>query len=222
MTVTVADDQYPRLTEDDLKPWRGVPSAVVCDALERTGGMTAEIQSLRPEQSLVGQALTVLAPNASNAAIHHAIECAWPGCVLVVDAGARKDKAVWGSVVSAYAYSCGVVGLVVDGCVRDSAVLKRDDLTIFSRGTAPNGPSKEAVGGIHVPIHCGGVAVAAGDLVIGDDDGVAVVPFHAIESTLEKCRKRLGQKQDWSRKTVEGVSTATLWELAPPYKKARK
>ncbi|MEQ8196330.1 MAG: RraA family protein [Rhodospirillales bacterium] len=222
MSVTIADDAYPRLTENDLNPWRTIPSAVVCDALGRTGGMSAAIRPLRPGQSLVGQALTVLAPNTSNAAIHHAIECAWPGCVLVVDAGAREDKAVWGSVVSAYAFSCGVTGLVVDGCVRDAAILKQADLTIFCRGTAPNGPSKKAVGGIHIPIRCGGVNVAAGDLVIGDDDGVAVVPFRDLDATLEKCRVRLEQKRDWNGKTAAGVSTAALWELSPPNRKTPK
>ena len=89
-------------------------------------------------------------------------------------------------------------------------------MPIFSCGTAPNGPSKEDIGGVNIPITCGGVAVTPGDLIVGDDDGVAVVPFAKWESVFEKCRARLDQKADWKKKTQEGVSTAELWKLSLP------
>ena len=219
MPITIKDYKNQRLSQTKLESWRAIPTAVVCDALGRTGGMVAGIQSLVPGKNFAGQALTVHAPNGTNAPLHHAVKLGWPGCVLVVDAENLQEKAVWGSVVNAYALSCGISALIFDGCVRDAALLKVSDMPIFCRGTAPNGPSKEDIGGVNVAITCGGVAVTPGDLIVGDDDGVAVVPLDLRESVFEKCQKRLEQKDDWKKKTQEGTSTAELWELSSPTKK---
>jgi 4-hydroxy-4-methyl-2-oxoglutarate aldolase len=138
------------------------------------------------------------------------------GCILVIDAKNLRDKAVWGSVVNAYALTCGVRGLIFDGCVRDTALLKQSDMPIFCRGSAPNGPTKEEVGGVNIPITCGGVTVHPGDIIIGDDDGIAVIPFKTRQPVLEKCQARMAEKEDWKKKTQDGVSTAELWKLTPP------
>ena len=71
------------------------------------------------------------------------------------------------------------------------------------------------MGGVNTSITCGGAAVNPGDIVIGDDDGVAVVPFASREEILENCRVRMDEKDDWKKKTQEGVSTAELWQLPP-------
>lgn len=216
MPITINDSTNQRLSLDELSVWKDIPTAVICDAMGRINGMVTGIQSLVPGKTFAGQALTVHAPNGTNAPLHHAIKKAWPGCALIIDAENLQDKAVWGSVVNAYALSCGVVGLIFDGCVRDAALLKQSDMPIFCRGTAPNGPSKEDVGGVNVTVTCGGVSVSPGDLIIGDDDGVVAVPFASRDDVLEKCRVRIAEKEDWKKKTQEGVSTAELWKLDPP------
>ncbi len=218
MSIIVKDSSNQRLSQSELDSWQDIPTAVVCDAMDRTNGMVSGIQSLVPGKTFAGQALTVHAPNGTNAPLHHAVKVAWPGCALVIDAENLQDKAVWGSVVNTFALECGVIALIFDGCVRDAALLKQSDMTIFCRGTAPNGPSKEDVGGVNIPITCGGVNVMPGDLIIGDDDGIAVVPFNIREAVFEKCQVRLNQKVDWKKQTREGVSTAELWELTPPKK----
>ena len=184
--------------------------------MDRTNGMDAGIQSLVPSVTFAGQVLTVHTPNDTNAPLHHAVKLAWPGCVLIVDAENLQETAIWGSVVNAYALSCGVNALVFDGCVRDAALLKDAPMPIFCRGTAPNDPSKEDSGGLNIPITCGGVAVMPGDLIVGDDDGGAMVPFAIRETVFTKCRTRLNEKEDWKKKPQQGVSTAELWKLAPP------
>ena len=210
MSITINEYKNQHLSLEDLALWKDIPTAVVCDAMDRTRGMVAGIQSLVPGKTFAGQALTVHAPNGTNAPLHHAAKLAWPGCVLVIDAENLQEKAVWGSVVNAYALSRGITALVFDGCVRDAALLKEADMPIFCRGTAPNGPSKEDIGGVNIPISCGGVDVMPGDLIIGDDDGVAVVPFAMREAVFKKCHTRLNEKEDWKQKTQEGVSTAEL------------
>jgi len=218
MPITINEDQIQQLSPEILALWKDVPTAVVCDAMDRTGGMVAGIQSLVSGKTFAGQALTVHAPNGTNAPLHHAAKLAWPGCVLVIDAENLQEKAVWGSVVNSYALSRGIAALVFDGCVRDAALLKESPMPIFCRGTAPNGPSKEDIGGVNTPISCGGVDVMPGDIIVGDDDGIAVVPFAMHEDVLERCHTRLAEKQDWKQKTNDGVSTAELWKLPPRVK----
>jgi 4-hydroxy-4-methyl-2-oxoglutarate aldolase len=216
MPITINPFDAEIISDEELALWKTVPSAVACDAMNRTNGMIADIQSLVPDTILAGQALTVHAPNGTNAPLHHAVKCALPGCILVIDAKNLRDKAVWGSVVNAYALTCGVRGLIFDGCVRDTALLKQSDMPIFCRGSAPNGPTKEEVGGVNIPITCGGVTVHPGDIIIGDDDGIAVIPFKTRQPVLEKCQARMAEKEDWKKKTQDGVSTAELWKLTPP------
>lgn len=215
MPIIIKESTDQRLSQSELDLWKDIPTAVVCDAMDRTNGMVSDIQSLVPGRTFAGQALTVHAPNGTNAPLHHAIKLAWPGCVLIVDAENLQEKAVWGSVVNAYALSCGVNALVFDGCVRDAALLKVAPMPVFCRGTASNGPSKEDSGGVNISITCGGAAVTPGDLVVGDDDGVAVVPFAILETVFTKCRTRLDEKEDWRKKTQQGISTAELWKLTP-------
>ena len=69
---------------------------------------------------------------------------------------------------------------------------------------------------MNVPITCGGIAVNPGDLIVADDDGVAVVPLSLAEEVKQKCQARIAEKMNWKQKTQEGVSTAELWELKPP------
>ena len=201
MPINIKESTDQRLSQSELDLWKNIPTAVVCDAMGRTNGMDAGIQSLVPSVTFAGGALTVHAPNGTNAPLHHAVKLAWPGCVLIVDAENLQETAIWGSVVNAYALSCGVNALVFDGCVRDAALLKDAPMPIFCRGTAPNGPSKEDSGGVNIPITCG---------------GVAVVPFAIRETVFTKCHTRLDEKEDWRKKTQQGISTAELWKLASP------
>lgn len=188
MAVLLHDAPFRRLTEAELAAWRDAEAAGVSDCLERGSAMDAGVSPLSPGMRVVGQARTVRAMAADNAALHAAINILRPGEVLVADAGGYLGNAVWGGLMTEAARRKGIAGLVLDGAVRDTADIVAAGFPCFARGATPAGPHKGFGGAIDAPIACGGVAVRPGDLVVADADGVTVVPLARVDATLEAWR----------------------------------
>ncbi|HUY53996.1 MAG TPA: hypothetical protein VMV23_02430 [Candidatus Nanopelagicaceae bacterium] len=161
-----------------------LPAAVIADSMHRTNAMAGEIRMLWPGAKLCGPALTVFVRSGDNFRLHEALGLARAGDVLVVNAQGSLGHAVFGELMATRAKALGVAGLVVDGAVRDIADLERMGFAVFGLGSCPGGPTKEGTGEIGQPIACGRVVVAAGDVVIGDHDGVVVVPRAACAQVL--------------------------------------
>ena len=106
-----------------------------------------------------------------------------------IDAGGHVDTAIWGEVMTVAAQSRGVAAVVLDGAVRDAAKMREMNFTIFACGVVPRGPHKGLGGTIDGPVSVGGVTVYPGDLLIGDDDGVAVVPLASIDTVLKEVQR---------------------------------
>ncbi len=219
MDVVLNDPPETILDAADLAPWRDIPTTVISDALGRINGMDGSIKALAPGMKFVGQALTVDPLPKNNSALHYALEVAWPGCVMVVDAHASMASAVWGGVSTQAAKSKGMVGIVIDGCVRDVNMLLASDMPIYCRGVAPNGPNWDVGGTINGPISCGGVPVAPGDIIIGDDDGVVVLPTDKRDEIFEKCQERAEERAKFLRRISEGTDSYQVWDLPDPEKK---
>jgi len=177
------------LTSAELRPWKDVATAVVGDALNRSQCMAAAIKPIKPGLRVLGQARTVQTIVGDNSAVHAAIALVRPGEVLAIDAGGHVDTAIWGEVMMVSAQSREIGAVVLDGAVRDAAKMCEMNFTIFARGVVPRGPHKGFGGTIDGPISVGGVAVQPGDLLIGDDDGVAVVRLAAVDTVLREVQR---------------------------------
>lgn len=173
---------FPRLAAADLAKWQGAEAAAVSDCLDRGYALDGGIKPLDRSMRLVGQARTVRCMAADNSALHAAINMIEPGDILIADAGGYLGNAVWGGLMTEAAVLKKIGGLVIDGAVRDSDEIIQHAFPCFARGTVPAGPHKNFGGEIDGPIACGGVAVRAGDLVIGDADGVTIVPIERAEN----------------------------------------
>ena len=138
--------------------------------------MSAEIRQLTPGLSMWGTALPVLTREGDNLAVHRALDEAREGDVLVVNAQAFRDRAVFGDVLGQAFLERGVRGVVVDGAVRDVEGLQRMGMPTFARAVTPAGPFKDGPGTVGEAVACGGVVCRPGDVVLGDGDGVVVVP----------------------------------------------
>lgn len=158
-----------------------VPTANVADVMGRFGALRG-LRRIGRGPYLAGTALTVRTRPSDNLMVHKALDLAAPGDVLVVDACGGGDHAIVGGLMCRYALRRGVAGIVVDGMVRDAEDLDTLGLAVYARGVAPNGPYKDGPGEINVPVSCGGTAVLPGDLVLGDADGVVVVPRASAET----------------------------------------
>jgi len=151
-------------------------TATVADVMGRFRAMDAGIKPVKEGMRLCGPAITVLTRPGDNLMVHKAMEVARPGDVIVVNTGSCTYAAVWGELMTNAAIEINLGGLVVDGAVRDGAELRRLGWPVFARAIVARGCDKDGPGEINVPIACGGVVVNPGDILLGDDDGVVVVP----------------------------------------------
>lgn len=156
-----------------------------------TGVMSTQIRPVtEPAGPLAGAAVTVRTTPGDFRMIPWAVDRLGPGDVLVIDGGGGGDRAVWGDFVGARAAALGCAAVVVDGAVRDAPGLERLELPVFARSLAVRGPTRSGRGEVNVPVSCGGVCVAAGDVIVADGEGVVVVPAADFGAVLERVRYR--------------------------------
>jgi regulator of RNase E activity RraA len=167
--------------------FRGLASSNVADAMGRFGFMDPGIQS-RSGLPLCGLAITVNVRPGDNLMVHKALQVAEPGDVVVVSTNGNTTSAVFGELMCRTASARGLGGLVVDGAIRDVEGMTALGFPAFSRTVTPGGSDKDGPGEINVPVSCGGVAVHPGDIVIGDRDGIVVVPRVDAAAVLELVR----------------------------------
>jgi len=184
-----ADSAMRRLDPSELAAWQSIPSAVLSDEREH-GGVLAGVRPLFAGRPFAAQALTIEVGAVADGAPRDALALAWPGACIVIDARATPDAAVWGGNLIRIAHARGVAAVVVDGCVRDVVDLRDSGIAVCSQGVTPRGPTWGGrIGGV---IHCGGVEIKPGDLIVGDDDGVVAVRLDDVnEDLLARCRRRV-------------------------------
>jgi 4-hydroxy-4-methyl-2-oxoglutarate aldolase len=142
-----------------------------------------ELRAMVPDVRMAGPALTVLAPD-DHLPVFAALAEAEPGEVLVIATGGGA-VAVLGELFATEARRRGLAGIVIDGLCRDVQGLRRLGLPVFARGTTPRSGTTASRTAVRAPIRCGGVDVAPGDIVFGDDDGVLIAPPDRIAAALE-------------------------------------
>lgn len=175
--------------------------------MNRSQYMAAGIKCLLSETHIAGQAITIDNMVGNNLMSHMALGIAQPGDVIVIDAKGHLDTSVWGGIQTISAKKNGLAGVVIDGTVRDRKEIVGLGFPVFCRGVTGKGAHKGWADNINVPISCGGVPVLPGDLILGDDDGVAVIPFDQAEAVLATSRKRMEEEKEWIRGIEAGQST---------------
>ena len=198
---------FQRAPSDLIEAFKGVPTSTLSDAMGRHGAMKADIRPIFENITMVGSAFTVLCFPGDNIMTHKAVQIMQPGDVLVIDAG-DSDSGCFGHRSALQVRGRGGVGVVASGTVRDVALLRRDRFPVFSRGVSPRAPQKNTPGSINVPVQVGGVVVSPGDIVVGDDDGITVVPRLLAEQILAKAIQR-------ERAEALSMENGNLNELLP-------
>lgn len=182
----------------------------LADVLSRERVMDHGIRPLwAPMPRLAGPAYPVRCAPADNLVVHAAIHRAPPGAVLVVEA-ADRDYAVAGGNVCAWAQQRGIAGMVVDGVIRDVAEVRDKGFRVLARGVIPIPGGKDGPGVLNGPITCGGVQVEPGDVVVGDEEGIVVVPHaraaEVLRAAVAKAAKDASERlEDWARAHRERI-----------------
>jgi regulator of RNase E activity RraA len=176
----------PRPGPAIIARFQGVPTGNVCDAMDRLGAMDHRIKPLSPDWHLSGPALTVRTRPGDNLMVWKALDVAQPGDVLVIATYGYATASTFGELVTMTAKAKRLAGIVCDGMCRDASGIRATGLPTFVTGTVPSSPGKDGPGEIGGPVSCGGVAVHPGDMIVGDEDGVVVVPLADAPAVVER------------------------------------
>ena len=210
--VTNAD--FPRPDPELIERLAKHDAAKIADAMAGYGVAHPEIKPLRPEMRVCGPALTVLTRPGDALYVQKAIELIRPGDVVVIDAAGYRDVSVIGERLAHFMKLAGVAGLVVDGAVRDSAGIVAEGVPTFCRSVCIRIFGSRGPGAINVPITCGGVPVSPGDIVIGDADGIVIVPRDDAGRVAGLADKHLAGELERVREIESGRSVSEVFGLA--------
>ncbi|MBP2230961.1 RraA family protein [Azospirillum agricola] len=206
MTIGFRIERAPsRPSHDLVAAFRTVPTAIVSDNMNRMFAGGTALRPIHHSGILCGPALTVRTRPGDNLMVHKALDLAQPGDVIVVDAGGDTTNSIIGEIMWSYARTRGVAGFVIDGAVRDTAVLAAGDLPVYARGATHRGPYKDGPGEINVTVSVGGMVVAPGDIMLGDEDGLLVVPQADAPAILALARAQQEREGGILRSIADGT-----------------
>jgi regulator of RNase E activity RraA len=186
ITSDTRPDPPPREILEELLTYE---VAWIGDAMGRNL-LDPEIRCVFPRPArIAGPALTVTVPPGDFLMISAALMQAREGDVLVIDGRGDTSRAVWGEYFSAWARGMGIQAVVIDGAARDAGGIEALGYPVFARATTPRQPTMNGPGEVNVPVSCGGVSVAPGDIVVADREGVVVIPWRGFDELLERIRQ---------------------------------
>ncbi|KPH61263.1 4-carboxy-4-hydroxy-2-oxoadipate aldolase/oxaloacetate decarboxylase [Novosphingobium aerophilum] len=166
--------------------------------------MSPAMAPISPGQKLCGPAVTAWNFPGDNLAIHAALYVAEAGDVLVLTNGGGHQGALWGDVACTYARRKGLAGTVVHGAMRDVDAIRELDYPVWSTAVSVEHPKKRGPVAVNVPLVADGVLVEPGDVVVGDSDGVLVIPRAHLLQTVESAEKRAAAEVEFRRRIGEG------------------
>ena len=206
----------------DVSRFNNFMAAAVSDVLRGTSTMDAEIKSIVKGQRLAGPAFTVKCYPGSIITVHRALCEAKPGDVLVIDGCGSKEGALMGELMALQCKTSGFAGVVIDGCCRDTAGLNELQYPFFARYVTPMVGTNRRLGKTQVDITCGGVVVHPGDWIVGDDDGVVVIPIDQLEDVVRKAEEIELEEQEVAARISNGEKLADIdntWDIIFPERK---
>lgn len=161
-----------------------VPTAAMGDGGDRLGLVDSSIKRMWPSAPIAGKAFTIHTREGDNQALHRALKQVTPGDILVVSGGGFTERALMGELIAQRAQSAGIIGMIIDGAVRDVDDLQDIGFPVWARAVSPAGPYKTGPGRLGVDIAIGGVVCHHRDYIVADADGVVVVPAESAEQVL--------------------------------------
>jgi RraA family protein len=193
-----------------IEQFKEVVTPHISDNMNRIHAAGTELRPYHKEGKLVGPAITVKTRPGDNLLVHKDIDLAKPGEVIVVDAGGDTTNAIVGEIMQRIAKKKGIGGFVINGAIRDSVAFKNDTFPVYAKGVTHRGPYKDGPGEINVPISIGGMIIHPGDLIIGDEDGLVVVPVNEAEDILEKAQQ-MARNEERIFESIEQGTVDRTW-----------
>lgn len=202
LKINVAPELLPDNIAEEAKQFS---TTLLCDAMAGFGAMDYRIKPIMPGMKVVGTAFTVNLKAGTALAVIAAVALASKGYVLIIGGNGDRTNALFGDLMAQTAIKGGIDGVVIDGLVRDIAQLRQDNLPLFAAGATPTAAVKDGSGQINSPAVCGGVAVDPGDLIVGDDDGVVVIPRDLIDDVFAAARAKAAAECKRVQEIEQGI-----------------
>lgn len=193
-------------------------AALLHEALGKRGAMQHDVRPAFAGAKVLGRALTIRSAPGDNLMLHLALSIAQPGDVLVATVDGFLEAGIWGEIATVAAQVRGVRGLVTDGAVRDTEMIAKMGFPIFSRGLSIKGTTKRQKGELNKPIVVGGAVVNPGDIIVGDADGIVVVPAGEIDAAVAKAHEIQQKEAGVMARLKAGELTLDLLNMRPALK----
>ncbi|MEH7097230.1 4-carboxy-4-hydroxy-2-oxoadipate aldolase/oxaloacetate decarboxylase [Neobacillus vireti] len=208
---------FNRTFERPAKEWNGkfanIATPIIGDVMGRQNIMDFRIRPIWSGARCVGPALTVMTYPSDNLMIHLGVSLAQEGDILVVDAGNYPNAGLWGEILTINAMYRKISGLIIDGGVRDIKEIEELGFPMFASGINARGGYKSNPGTVNMPVSCGGVAICPGDLIVADENGVAVIPKADIAEVYEKCLAKIEAEQKIMKQLRQGKDTLEIMNM---------
>jgi 4-hydroxy-4-methyl-2-oxoglutarate aldolase len=209
MSNVIVDISRP--DQDTIEKASRFSTATLHEAGGKIGALPSGIKPLAGSMRICGPAITVHSPPVDNIMLHEAILAAEPGDVLVCEVSGEYEAGYWGDIMTRAGKERQIQGLVIDGCVRDSREIIEMNFPVFSRGLCIRGTNKYGGGTINHPIKIGDVVVEPGDLVVGDQDGLVVLPRLEVNEIFARAQQREIDEKWISEELTKGKTTMEIY-----------
>ncbi len=206
-----------RIAQGELQSWAGVPVTILSDVTSGRFVVDPRIRPLRPfplGRRMVGPAVTAWCERADFGPVLHAIDIAVQGDVIVVDAGGSLDTAYIGELLCGAARLKKIAGVIVNGAVRDiDTIASWPDFPVYCLGNTARGPLSKERGTVNDAIVFGGIPARPGDVVLGDNDGLAIVPAESATAVLALAQERVRAEEQWASELSVGRSLIDVFSV---------